>query len=76
MVQKRRQSQPKEKKTSSKADKPTTGQIPGITSEQRQSMIAETAYRIAEQRGFRGNAALDDWLQAESEVNVRLGFTE
>lgn len=74
MVQKRRQS--KEKKTSPKADKPTAGQIPGNTSEQRQSMIAETAYRIAEQRSFQGNAALDDWLQAETEVNVRLGFTE
>lgn len=28
-------------------------------------MIAEAAYLLAEQCGFRGDAALDDWLQAE-----------
>ncbi|HEB67867.1 MAG TPA: DUF2934 domain-containing protein [Gammaproteobacteria bacterium] len=28
-------------------------------------MIAETAYFIAEQRGFVGGSPLDDWLQAE-----------
>ena len=40
-------------------------------SEERYNMIAEAAYRIAEQRGFQGDKAMDDWLQAEAEVNAR-----
>lgn len=31
-------------------------------------MIAETAYYLAEKRGFRGGHALDDWLAAEQQV--------
>ena len=38
----------------------------------RHAMIAEAAYLYAEQRGFQGDAALDDWLRAESEINARL----
>jgi hypothetical protein len=34
-------------------------------------MIAERAYLIAEQRGFEGDMALHDWLQAEAEVDAR-----
>lgn len=37
----------------------------------RYRMIAETAYLIAEQRGFEGDLSLDDWLQAEAEVDAR-----
>jgi len=33
-------------------------------------MIAEAAYIIAEQRGFQGDMALDDWLQAEAAVDA------
>ncbi len=36
-----------------------------IDPEHRRRMIAETAYFIAEQRGFVAGAPLDDWLQAE-----------
>ncbi len=36
-----------------------------IDPEHRRRMIAETAYFIAEQRGFVGGSPLDDWLQAE-----------
>ena len=42
-----------------------------ITPEQRHLMIAEAAYLIAEQRGFQSDTALDDWLQAEAEVDAR-----
>ncbi len=34
-------------------------------------MIAETAYLFAEQRGFQGDVALDDWLRVEAEINAR-----
>lgn len=43
-----------------------------VTPEERHAMIAETAYLIAERRGFQGDGALDDWLQAEAEVDARL----
>ena len=45
---------------------------PATIDEAQHRMIAETAYLIAEQRCFQGDAALDDWLQAESEVKSRL----
>lgn len=34
----------------------------------RQSQIAELAYRLAEQRGFAQGHDLEDWLQAEQEL--------
>lgn len=43
----------------------------GISPEELHRMIAEEAYRIAEQRDFQGDRAMDDWLQAEAEVNSR-----
>lgn len=46
--------------------------IRAIDDGERYAMIAESAYLLAEQRGFQGDAALDDWLQAESEINTRL----
>ena len=42
-----------------------------LTEEQRHRMIAEAAYLIAEQRGFQGDLALQDWLQAETQVSAR-----
>ena len=47
-----------------------------VSAEERHCMIAEAAYFIAQQRGFQGEAALDDWLQAETEVDARLLGTE
>ena len=38
---------------------------------ERYRMIAEAAYLIAEQRGFQGDLSMDDWLQAEAEVDAR-----
>lgn len=44
----------------------TTSQI---TPEQRAHMIAEAAYFRAEQRGFQGGDPVDDWLQAEAQID-------
>jgi hypothetical protein len=43
----------------------------GMTGEQRHSLVAEAAYLIAEQRGFQGDLALQDWLQAEAAIAAR-----
>ena len=43
----------------------------GLSPEERQRIIAETAYSIAEQRGFQGGDEMADWLQAEMEVDAR-----
>jgi hypothetical protein len=43
-----------------------------ITPEQRHHMIAEAAYFRALRRGFRGDAEMRDWLEAEVEVDARL----
>ncbi|NOY72604.1 MAG: DUF2934 domain-containing protein [Gammaproteobacteria bacterium] len=43
-----------------------------MSAEQRHQMIAEAAYAIAEQRDFKGEASLDDWLQAEVDVDNRM----
>lgn len=39
--------------------------------EARQKLIEEAAYRRAQSRNFEGNAQLDDWLEAETEVNEK-----
>lgn len=36
----------------------------------RHQMISETAYHLAEKRGFKGQSGMDDWLQAEAEVDA------
>jgi len=43
-----------------------------ISAEQRQKMIAEAAYYLAEQRGFDGGDPIADWLQAESQIDQQL----
>lgn len=40
-----------------------------ISPEQRQQMIAEAAYYLAEHRGFEAGDPVSDWLQAESEID-------
>ena len=44
-----------------------------IERDQRQSMIAETAYHLSERRGFEPGHELDDWLDAESQVDAAIG---
>jgi len=50
--------------------------IQAISDDERYAMIAESAYLLAEQRGFQGDAALNDWLRAELEVSARLRASE
>jgi len=43
-----------------------------VSAEERKAMIARLAYLRAEQRGFHGGTSLEDWLQAEAEVDAQL----
>ena len=43
-----------------------------ISAEERWRMIAVAAYHKAERRGFSGGHEVDDWLQAEREINAIL----
>jgi len=43
-----------------------------IGADQRHAMIAETAFYYAEQRGFQGDMAMDDWLRAEAKIDARI----
>lgn len=45
---------------------------PQVTPEMLHAMIAEAAYYHAEKRGFSDGGALDDWLQAETEIEALL----
>jgi len=42
-----------------------------IDTNQRHCLIAETAYLIAEQRGFQNEDSLADWLQAEACIDTK-----
>jgi hypothetical protein len=44
-----------------------------VTPEERWRIIAVAAYHKAEQRGFTPDRVLDDWLEAEKEVDMLLG---
>jgi hypothetical protein len=55
--------------------RPTTASIPTVSAEQRHALIAEAAYRRAEQRGFEGGDAVADWLDSEKEVDALLSRT-
>jgi len=46
--------------------------LPAAPLVSREAMIATAAYYLAEHRGFETGCELDDWLAAESEVNLRL----
>jgi len=39
--------------------------------DERYEMIAREAYLLAEKRGFQGDMAMDDWLQAEAKVDAQ-----
>jgi len=55
-------------KAASKATMPNY-QEEDIAQDERQRLIAEQAYYIAEHRGFQGDMAMNDWLQAEAELD-------
>ncbi len=46
----------------------------GPTQEARRQMIADAAYRRAQQRGFGSGKEVEDWLAAEAEVDFALSF--
>jgi hypothetical protein len=46
----------------------------GPTQQQRRQMIADAAYRRAEQRGFSRGNEVQDWLAAEREVDFALSL--
>jgi Protein of unknown function (DUF2934) len=48
--------------------------LPGPTQQQRRQMIADAAYRRAQQRGFTPGREVEDWLAAEAEVDFALSF--
>ncbi len=47
-----------------------------VSAAERQHMVAEAAYFLAENRGSDGGDPVADWLEAEAEVNARLGETQ
>ena len=58
-------------KKSTTTSKPQTSSI-NITSEERWKMIAIAAYHKAEQRGFAPGGEMQDWAEAETEVDELL----
>lgn len=59
------ETKPAAKRTSKKPAK-------GVTPEQRYLMICEAAYYKAERRGFSPENEIQDWLDAEAEINSLL----
>lgn len=53
-------------------DLAVSSRIAGVSADQRRAMIAEAAYFRAEARGFEPGAEVDDWLDAEYEIEQRL----
>jgi hypothetical protein len=43
-----------------------------VPSAERTRLIAEAAYFKAAQRGFAGGGELDDWIEAEAEIDALL----
>ena len=62
----------KTKKAATKKQSTTVKSIKKVIPEQRQRMINEAAYYLAESRGFLGADSMDDWLAAEAEVDKQL----
>lgn len=56
-------------KSPAKSSKPARA---AVSDEQRRNYIEVAAYYIAERRGFFGASALEDWTQAEAEVDRML----
>jgi hypothetical protein len=44
----------------------------GVTAEERHRLIAETAYFLAQERGFTGGDPVSDWIEAERRVDRQL----
>ncbi len=46
--------------------------LASITREQRECMISEAAYYMAEHRHFQGGDPIHDWLQAQMEIDSKI----
>jgi hypothetical protein len=46
---------------------------PSVSAEERERMIAVKAYYCAEHRGFTPSHELEDWCEAEAEIDRQLG---
>ena len=44
-----------------------------VDAQTRRTMVAEAAYYCAEKRGFAPGGELQDWLEAEAQIQARLG---
>jgi hypothetical protein len=44
-----------------------------LSAEEREQMIAQAAYYRAQKRNFEPGRELEDWLEAEAELNAQLG---
>lgn len=63
-------------KAATAAKKPAVAKVRGkksVTPEQRYMMICEAAYFKAQRRGFAPENEIQDWLDAEAEINSLLG---
>jgi len=58
--------------SSAVAGRSKDGHGPGVDAAERQRLIAEAAYLMAERRGFEQGDPAQDWLNAEEEVNRML----
>ena len=58
--------------TTRTTQKATPSVTRSVSADQRYSMIAESAYRRAEARGFQGGDPVQDWLEGEKEVDALL----
>lgn len=47
--------------------------VPAVDTAQRESMIRERAHELFLQRGGIDGHAMEDWLEAEREIDLRLG---
>lgn len=59
---------PKTPAPQKKAVKAVSGKMANLTAEQRRYYVEVAAYYIAERRGFHGGSQVDDWVQAEAEI--------
>jgi len=62
------------KKTSTSASK-AMQKATTMSAEERRRLIAEAAYLRAEQRGFIGGDPVQDWMEAEADLDTRLRGT-
>lgn len=63
---------PAQKSTAPQEKPPRKADRSGISAQERHHLISQTAYYIAERRGFTPGDELEDWLKAEAEVDRML----